>query len=95
MKNYFVYIIEGERTSKKNKRKKILYTGFTDNPQKRLQEHRTKKKSNFMKIFQIIPKKIVYLEQVKGYMNALIREKQIKKMPHNKKITLIKTYMGY
>jgi putative endonuclease len=89
---YFVYIIEAIRTSKKNFKDKIFYTGFTDNPSRRLNEHRNKKKSNFMRTFKILPKRIVYLEQIKGFYNTLKREKEIKKLSLNKKLDLIKDY---
>jgi len=89
---YFVYIIEAIRTSKNNLMDKIFYTGFTDNPNRRLKEHRNKKKSNFMRTFKILPKRIVYLEQIKGFYNALKREKEIKKLNKNKKLELIKSY---
>lgn len=92
MKDYYVYVIEALRTSKKNFKTKIFYTGFTDNPHRRLTEHRNKIKSNYMRTFKIIPRRIVYLEQIKGFYNALKREKEIKKMSSNKKFELIKSY---
>lgn len=94
MKDYYVYIIEGIRTSKKNRGRKIFYTGFTDDPQRRLREHRGRVKSNFMKINRIIPKRFVYLESVNGQMNALIREREIKKMSYSDKLKLIKEHGG-
>jgi predicted GIY-YIG superfamily endonuclease len=80
------------RTSRLRHGETIYYTGFTDNPHRRLEEHRSGIKSNFMSIFRISPKRIVYLEQIKGYFNALKREKEIKRMSFDKKFELIRGY---
>ena len=92
MKKYFVYIIDAVRTSRKNLNCKVYYTGFTDNPHRRLIEHRKHIKSNFMTHWKILPRGIVYLEEVDGYFNALKREKEIKRLPLKKKIELINIY---
>jgi len=92
MKYYYVYIIEAVRTSRNNLGKIIYYTGFTDNPNRRFREHKAGIKSKFMSNSKIIPRRIVYLEQISDYFNALKREKQIKQMPLKKKKELIKKY---
>ena len=69
---------------------KIYYTEFTDNPERRIHEHKARYKSNFMKNNRILPLRFVFIERVYGFFNALNREKQIKKMPLYKKLELIK-----
>lgn len=70
----------------------IYYTGFTDNPKRRFREHKAGIKSRFMSNLRIMPRRIVYLEQISGYFNALKREKQIKRLSLKKKKELIKNY---
>jgi predicted GIY-YIG superfamily endonuclease len=90
VKPYFVYIIEGLRTSKLRHGEKIYYTGFTDNPERRLHEHKARYKSNFMKNNKIMPLRYVHIERVYGFFKALNREKQIKRLPLSEKLKLFK-----
>jgi putative endonuclease len=76
---YFVYIIKNSYGN--------LYIGVTDNPERRLYEHNTKRGSDFTKVrdrFQI-----VFLEEQESLTKARKREIQIKKWRRDKKEKLI------
>jgi len=70
MKEYYVYIIHSQQ-------KEVFYKGYTQHPEKRLFEHNnglsryTKGKD---------PWKMVYLEEFKTKKEALIRERQLKRV---------------
>jgi len=79
---YWVYII----TTKHNK---VLYTGMTNNIERRLSEHQNKVYSrSFSKRYNV--NKLVYFEEFSSAKDALLREKQIKKWNRSWKIALIK-----
>ena len=90
--SYYVYIIEGIRTSKKNYGNIVYYTGMTGNPVKRLNEHRAGIKSNYMRNNKIVPRRYVYIEQLSTYKEALARETQIKNLSLDDKQGLIREY---
>lgn len=78
---YFVYILECAD--------KTLYTGSTNNLEKRIITHNTGKTgAKYTRARR--PVKIVYSEEVKNLSAALKREAQIKKLSRQEKITLIK-----
>ncbi|MGI5826675.1 MAG: GIY-YIG nuclease family protein [Patescibacteria group bacterium] len=79
---FFVYIL---RTSLNT-----LYTGQTNNLQKRLKEHEQKKSkgSKYMKYFDSFH--LVYQEEYQTLPEAMKREKQIKGWTKSKKEALIK-----
>lgn len=79
---YTVYIL---RTSKNT-----LYTGISNNLEKRLSEHRnhTKKSAKYMRSFDNF--KLVYKETWETRGEALKREAQIKKLTRIQKESLIK-----
>jgi putative endonuclease len=67
-----------------------LYIGVTDNPERRLFEHNSKRGSDFTKVrakFQI-----VFLEEQESLAEARKREIQIKKWSRDKKEKLIDLY---
>lgn len=78
---YFVYIL---RTSSNT-----LYTGQTNNLQKRLKEHKlkTSKGAKYMKYFNSF--QLVYQEEYSTLLEAMRREKQIKGWTKAKKEALI------
>lgn len=78
---YNVYIL---RTSKNT-----LYTGITNNLNKRLQEHKSKgkKSAKYMRSFDSF--ELVYTEKLKNKSKALKREAEIKKLTKFKKEALI------
>ena len=81
MKRCFVYIL---RTSGNT-----LYTGQTNNLEKRLSEHqgKTKKSAKYMKCFKSFF--LVYSEECKNRSEAMKRETEIKRMTKVKKEKLV------
>lgn len=77
---YFVYIL---RTSSNT-----LYTGQTNNLEKRLKEHKEKKKgAKYLKYFDSF--ELVYREEFLTLTEAMKRERQLKAMTKTKKESLI------
>ena len=79
-KNYYVYIMA-------NKGNSVLYTGVTNNLERRIYEHKTKSIKGFSEKYNI--NKLVYCEQYNSAYDAISREKQIKGGSRKKKVTLI------
>ncbi|MBM3283601.1 GIY-YIG nuclease family protein [Candidatus Gottesmanbacteria bacterium] len=67
---------------------KSLYTGITDNPKRRFQDHRKGKGGRYTRLYK--PIKIVYLEKLPDKSSALKREIQIKGWTRKKKIEVLK-----
>lgn len=80
-KQYYVYIMA-------NKANTVLYTGVTNNLQKRIYEHKNKLAEGFTKKYNI--NKLVRYEIFDNSYAAISREKQIKAGSRKKKIDLIK-----
>lgn len=78
--NYFVYIMT-------NKNNTVLYTGVTNNLQKRVYEHKNKILKGFTSKYNV--DKLVYFEKTENIYSAIAREKQIKAGSRKKKIELI------
>jgi putative endonuclease len=81
MKEYFVYILANKSG--------MLYTGITNDLERRIIEHKNKASEGFTKKYNI--NKLVYFESTNDVTAAITREKQIKGMLRSKKIALIKT----
>ena len=81
MKNYYIYILT-------NKNNTTLYTGVTNNLERRLQEHKTKIIKGFTSKYNL--DKLVYYENCNNVEEAIAREKQIKGYRREKKNELIK-----
>jgi putative endonuclease len=79
-KQYYVYIMT-------NKMDRVLYTGLTNNLEKRVHEHKTKLIKGFTEKYNV--DKLVYYEIFDEINDAIEREKQIKKGKRQKKIDLI------
>ena len=79
-KQYYVYILT-------NKRNNVLYTGVTNDLQRRVYEHREKLLPGFTKKYNVY--KLVYYEGTGSIEAAIQREKQIKGGSRQKKIDLI------
>ena len=77
---YCVYIMT-------NAHHTTLYTGVTNNLQRRVLEHRSGKGSSFTKRYNL--SKLVYFECGNDVNAALSREKQIKAGSRQKKIELV------
>ena len=82
--NYYVYILT-------NKNKNVLYTGVTNNLERRTNEHRYKiDKSGFAEKYNC--DYLVYYQETTDIYQAITREKQIKNMSRQKKIDLINEF---
>jgi putative endonuclease len=70
-----------------NKNNTVLYTGVTNNLQKRVYEHKEKIVEGFTKKYNVV--KLVYYEIFEDPENAITREKQIKAGSRQNKLNLI------
>jgi putative endonuclease len=80
-KEYFVYILSNKSG--------MLYTGVTNDLEKRLFQHKNKINEGFTKKYNI--NQLVYFETTDDITAAIAMEKQIKGMLSSKKLELIKT----
>ena len=80
-KQYFVYIMT-------NKYNKVLYTGFTSDLVKRVNEHKAKLRGGFTSKYNV--NKLVYFEEYEDPVAAIDREKQIKGGSRATKIDMIR-----
>ncbi|MEJ2616306.1 MAG: GIY-YIG nuclease family protein [Ignavibacteriaceae bacterium] len=81
MNQYYVYILSNKS--------KTLYTGITNNLQRRVFEHKSKKIKGFTSRYNITV--LVYYEITNDVKSAIAREKQIKGWVRKKKIALIES----
>jgi putative endonuclease len=81
-KQSFVYIITNTYNT-------TLYTGVTNNLQRRVGEHKEGKINGFAKKYNA--NKLVYYEVFRDIQSAIAREKQIKGYSRKKKLALIET----
>ena len=79
---YYVYILT-------NWSNKVLYTGVTNNLERRLYEHKNKSIKGFTEKYNV--KKLVYFDSTTDVKAAIAREKQIKGWTRNKKNVLIES----
>ncbi|HLA87600.1 MAG TPA: GIY-YIG nuclease family protein [Anaerolineales bacterium] len=79
MRHYYVYIMTNKS--------KTLYTGVTNNLERRVYEHKHKLVAGFTSKYNIT--KLVHYEETNDVQEALVREKQIKGWLRSKKIALI------
>lgn len=77
---YYVYIMT-------NKRNNVLYTGFTDDLESRVYQHKKRVFKGFASRYNI--NKLVYYEEFDDVYDAKNREKQIKAGSRKRKIKLI------
>jgi len=80
MKNYYVYILCSKRNG-------TLYIGVTNNIARRILEHKNKSADSFTAKYSI--NHLIYCETYEYVMNALKREKQLKKWSRKMKLQLI------
>jgi putative endonuclease len=78
--HYYVYIT----TNSKNH---VIYTGVTNNLQRRMHEHKNGLINGFTKRYHV--NKLVYCERFDDPKTAIVREKTIKGWSRDKKIALI------
>ncbi len=81
-KHYYVYIIT-------NRYNTVLYTGVTDDLQRRITEHKSGKCGSFSSKYHL--DKLVYYEEGDNIGDAIRREKQIKGGSRQKKVELIES----
>jgi putative endonuclease len=81
MKEYFVYIMAN--------RSRTLYTGVTNNLERRIYEHKHKLVEGFTKKYNLT--RLVYYETTCDIKDAISREKQIKGWLRSKKVNLIES----
>ncbi len=81
MKQYYVYIIANVS--------RTLYTGVTNNLERRVYEHKEKTAPGFTSTYNI--NRLVYYEDFADIRDAIAREKQIKGWLRAKKIALIES----
>ena len=77
---YYVYILT-------NVNHTVLYTGVTNDLERRCYEHKQKKKKGFTQKYNV--DKLIYFEKFDFINLAIAREKQIKGYSRTKKIALI------
>ena len=77
----YVYILKGKDDS--------LYTGWTNNLEKRVQAHQSGKGAKYTRAK--LPVELVYFEEFEDKIDAMKREYEIKKLPRIKKLELINT----
>ncbi len=80
-KQYYVYIAT-------NKRNTVIYTGITNDLNRRMYEHKNKLVKGFTKKYNI--DKLIYYEVFSNPEEAIMAEKKIKGWTRKKKIDLIK-----
>ena len=82
-KYYYVYILASERNG-------TLYIGVTSDLVKRIWEHKSKIVDGFTKKYDVTT--LVYYEQYSDPVNALKREKRLKKYRRKWKLDLIEKH---
>ena len=82
MNDYFVYILSNKS--------RMLYTGVTNNLERRMYEHRMKLISGFTEHYGL--SSLVYYESTKDVNAAISREKEIKGWVRRKKTALISQF---
>ena len=81
MKTYYVYILASAS--------RTLYTGMTNNLERRVYHHRTKLHEGFTARYNV--NRLLYFEVFNDVLVAIKREKQIKGWTRTKKIALIES----
>ncbi|MCH5351155.1 MAG: GIY-YIG nuclease family protein [Clostridiales bacterium] len=82
MQKYYVYILTNYTNT-------VLYTGVTNSIQRRTLEHRQRINIGFAERYNAY--KLVYVESCTRHIDAINREKQIKKWRREKKVALIES----
>ena len=82
MHDYYVYMLT-------NKSNAVLYTGVTNDLERRVHEHRQKQAPGFTQRYNVT--KLVYYEHTPDVRAAIAREKQIKGWLRIKKNALLET----
>ena len=80
--SYYVYLMA-------NKTNSVIYTGMTNNLERRVYEHKHKLFQGFTSKYNV--NKLVYFEEFDDVTQAIYREKQIKGWVRRKKVALIES----
>jgi putative endonuclease len=80
MDKFYVYLLS-------NQHHPVFYTGFTDDLERRVYEHKNKLLKSFTNKYNI--DKLLYFEEFSSADDAKHREKQLKKYPRDFKFNLI------
>ena len=80
-KKYYIYIVTNSYST-------TLYIGVTSNLIKRIFEHKSKLVDGFTKKYNLI--KLIYFEEFNSVLEAIAREKQLKRWHREWKFSLIK-----
>jgi putative endonuclease len=80
--NFYVYIVP-------NKHDSVLYVGMTNDLAHRIGEHRSGEIPGFTADYRC--RKLIYYEHCTNVLDAIAREKQLKKWSRSKKLALIAT----
>ena len=78
--HYYIYIMTNQTNT-------VVYTGVTNDLQRRVNEHKTGAVDGFTKRYNV--HKLVYAEKFENINEAIYREKQIKSWSRKKKNDLI------
>jgi putative endonuclease len=76
---YYVYVILCEGNS--------FYTGYTKNLDSRTRLHMNGKAARYTRMHR--PQKVVYVEEFGSRLEAMRRERRVKRLSHNQKLALI------
>jgi len=79
---YYIYIMTNEWDT-------VFYTGITNNLIRRVSQHKSKLIPGFTTKYHI--EKLIYYEVFQDVLEAIAREKQIKKWRREKKLKLIRS----
>ena len=82
MKSYYVYILASKRNG-------TLYTGVTNDLERRIVEHKNNTIKGFTSKYKVY--QLVYFEETNDINEALAHEKRIKGWLRKKKISLIES----
>ena len=82
MQTFYVYILTNYTNT-------VLYTGVTNNINRRTFEHKQKINAGFAEKYNAY--KLIYVEAYSKHIDAIEREKQIKKWRREKKMALIES----
>ena len=82
MKHYWVYIMNNANNT-------VLYTGVTDNLERRVRQHKDKKASSFTAKYNVT--KLVFYERFDRIYDAIGAEKRIRAGSRAKKIQIIES----
>jgi putative endonuclease len=80
--NYYVYLLT-------NWNNKVIYVGMTNDLQRRIYEHKNKSVRGFTSRYNV--NKLVYFEHMTDVLQAIAREKEIKKWRREKKNRLVES----